>query len=78
MGIPALDQMNLRRDFEAQAQGKYVRSSEIAENYLRTENKPQALHWLEKAFEERDSSLVFLPIDAEFDPLRMIRNFRSC
>ena len=42
-GYPALNQMNLRRDFEAQAQGKYVRSSEIAENYLRTENKPQAL-----------------------------------
>jgi len=45
-GYPGLDQMNLRRDFEAQAQGKYVRSSEIAENYLRTGNKPQALHWL--------------------------------
>lgn len=76
-GYPGLDQMNLRRDFEAQAQGKYVRSSEIAENYLRTENKPQALHWLEKAFEERDSSLVFLPIDAEFDPLRSDPQFQE-
>ena len=76
-GYPALNQMNLRRDFEAQAQGKYVRSSEIAENYLRTENKPQALHWLEKAFEERDSSLVFLPIDAEFDPLRTDPQFQE-
>jgi len=76
-GYPGLDQMNLRRDFEAQAQGKYVRSSEIAENYLRTGNKPQALHWLEKAFEERDSSLVFLPIDAEFDPLRSDPQFQE-
>ncbi len=76
-GYPGLNQMNLRRDFEAQAQGKYVRSSEIAENYLRTGNKPQALHWLEKAFEERDSSLVFLPIDAEFDPLRSDPQFQE-
>jgi len=76
-GYPGLDQMNLRRDFEAQAQGKYVRSSEIAENYLRTGNKPQALHWLEKAFEERDSSLVFLPIDAEFDSLRSDPQFQE-
>jgi len=76
-GYPGLDQMNLRRDFEAQAQGKYVRSSEIAGNYLRTGNKPQALHWLEKAFEERDSSLVFLPIDAEFDPLRSDPQFQE-
>jgi TolB-like protein/DNA-binding winged helix-turn-helix (wHTH) protein len=76
-GYTGLDQVNLRRDFEAQAQGRYVRSSEIAENYLRNGNKPQALHWLGKAYEERDSTLVFLPVDAEFDPLRSDPQFQQ-
>lgn len=76
-GYRGLDQANLRRDFATQAQGKYVRSSEIAENYLRSGNKPQALHWLQKAYEEHDSSLVFLPIDAEFDPLRSDPQFQQ-
>ena len=60
-----------------QAQGKYVRAVEIAESYLRIGNKPQALRWLQTAYKERESSLVFLPIDAGFDPLRSDPQFQQ-
>ena len=45
--------------------------------YLRNGNKPQALDWLQKAYAERDSALVFLPVDAEFDPLRRDPQFQQ-
>ena len=76
-GYPGLNQFNLRRDVEMQAQGKYVRAVEIAESYLRIGNKPQALRWLQTAYKERESSLVFLPIDAGFDPLRSDPQFQQ-
>ena len=69
-GYPGLNQLNLQRDLETKAQGKYVPPVEIAGDYLRVGNKPQALRWLETAYEGRDSSLVFLQVDAGFDPLR--------
>jgi len=32
--------------------------------------KEEALHWLDRAFEERDSSLVWLKVHPRFDALR--------
>ena len=55
----------------------YVSSYDIAEIYCRMGKKDQALAWLEKAYEERDSGLVSLGVDPLFNPLRPEMRFRT-
>ena len=39
--------------------------------------KDQAFEWLEKAYEQRDSSLIFLKVDPRLDPLRSDPRFQD-
>ena len=49
----------------------------VAEIYSRLLNKDKAFYWLEKAYEERDNSMVFLRVDPTYDPLRSDPRFEQ-
>jgi len=74
---PGVTQFGARRDLEMKAQGKYVPALAIAEDYSRLGNKTEAYRWLEMAYEERDSGLAFLQVEAGFDPLRNDPQFQQ-
>ncbi|HEX4488669.1 MAG TPA: hypothetical protein VH088_20490 [Terriglobales bacterium] len=74
---PGVTQFDARRDLDMKAQGKYVPALVIAEDYLRLGKKAEAYHWLEMAYEERDSGLAFLQVEAGFDSLRNDPQFQQ-
>jgi TolB-like protein/Tfp pilus assembly protein PilF len=49
---------------------RYVSPYGIAMIYAALGNKEQAFQWLERAYEERNTELVFLKVDPRADPLR--------
>jgi eukaryotic-like serine/threonine-protein kinase len=53
------------------------RSFDIAELFAMLGNKSEALNWLQKAFTERESPMVFLRSDPVFDPLRSDPRFQA-
>jgi TolB-like protein/Tfp pilus assembly protein PilF len=55
----------------------FVLPSMIALVYAGLGEKEQALAWLEKAFEHRDASLVWLKTEPRFDALRSLKKFRA-
>ncbi|MEK6323141.1 MAG: protein kinase [Acidobacteriota bacterium] len=55
----------------------YVQPSEIARLYLYAGEKERALEWLEKAYEARDTWLVFLKDDPRFEGLHSEPRFQS-
>ena len=62
-----------RRSLELEQQKanhRYVSAYDIAVLYARLGEKEQALSWLDKAYEERSSSLVYLKVEPSFDSLR--------
>jgi len=62
-----------RRSLELEqqkAKHRYVSAYDIAVLYARLGEKEQALSWLDKAYEERSSSLVYLKVEPSFDSLR--------
>jgi len=48
----------------------YVQPTELARLYAHAGQKDRALEWLEKAYEVRDSLLVYLQVDPDWDSLR--------
>ena len=52
------------------ATARYVSAYEIAVLYARLNENEQALKWLDKAYEERSSALVYLKVDPSFEGLR--------
>jgi hypothetical protein len=52
------------------AKQRYVSAYEIALLYARLDDKAQAFDWLEKAYDERSSALVYLKVEPAFDNLR--------
>jgi TolB-like protein/DNA-binding winged helix-turn-helix (wHTH) protein/Tfp pilus assembly protein PilF len=56
---------------------KYVRASYIARLYADLGDKERAFEWLEKAYAERDSALLFLKTDQSWDSLRADPRFTS-
>jgi tetratricopeptide (TPR) repeat protein len=49
---------------------RYVSAWALASIHAGLGEKEEALHWLDRAFEERDSSLVWLKVHPRFDALR--------
>lgn len=49
---------------------KYISPIIIAKQYAQLDNKEEAFQWLEKAFQERSTQLVFLKTDPNWDNLR--------
>lgn len=54
---------------------KYVSPADIALIYVALNRKNEAFQWLEKAYEERSSTLVYLKVDPAFDDLRSDSRF---
>jgi len=55
----------------------YVSAYNIAEMYARLEQKEQAIAWLKRAYDERDSKLTYIRIDPAFDPIRPDPRFQQ-
>ncbi|NLP10778.1 tetratricopeptide repeat protein [bacterium] len=66
----------LERSKEKSKQG-YVRPIYFAWDYAALGEKDQAFAWLEKAYQERSSGLLFLKVDPSFDNLRSDPRFTA-
>jgi TolB-like protein/Tfp pilus assembly protein PilF len=55
----------------------YLPAYEIAKLHLALGDRPQALAWLRRAYDQRSHSLVFLAVDPQLDPLRSDAGFRD-
>ena len=62
---------------EEQSQHRYVSAYSIAEKYLRLGEKDTALEHLEKAYEQRDPSLIVLGVEPLWDVIRSDRRFHD-
>ena len=67
----------LIRELIEQKKGKYVPSYFIAEIYSGLGENDKAFEWLEQAYEERDSQLVYMKVFPEWDPLRSDPRFKA-
>jgi serine/threonine-protein kinase len=57
--------------------GRYVPSLRIDHIYIGLGENDLALEWLEKAYEERDATLVWLKVDRVYDSLRANPRFKT-
>ncbi len=65
------------KDLTDPSRRNFVLPGTIALVYTGLGDKEQALDWLERAFEERDASLVWLKTDPRFDSLRGAKKFQA-
>jgi len=73
-GMRGYWQKTLELELE-KAKLKYVSAYEIALLYSRLGDKARAFDWLEKAYEERSSALVYLKVEPAFDNVRQDPRF---
>lgn len=59
------------------AKKSYVQPTRIADLYAYAEKKDEALDWLEKAFEERAPSLLYLNVEPGYDGFRDDPRFQN-
>jgi adenylate cyclase len=59
------------------AKTRYVSPITLAGLYARLGDNEQAIAWLEKAYQEHDSGLVYLKMDPRYDPLRSDPRFQD-
>jgi serine/threonine-protein kinase len=64
------DAQRLIDQLQEESKRQFVSPYYIAKIYAGLGEKSQAFAWLEKAYTERDSNIVSLKVDAEFDSLR--------
>ena len=68
-GLHAAYEVMLKTTLE-QSRKRYIPPSSIAIWYSLLGDKDHAFEWLEKAFREKDSYLLYLKVQPEFDGLR--------
>ena len=61
----------------ATSDGRYVTPYGVAQVFAGLGDPHQAVEWLERAYEQRDERLMFLKVDAAFDPLRSVPRFQA-
>jgi TolB-like protein len=76
-GYPGLERKRLERFLHQRANGQYVPALALAQIYFNLGNKDAGLQWLEKAYDERDSSMVYLNVYRDFDTVRNDPRFRE-
>jgi TolB-like protein/DNA-binding winged helix-turn-helix (wHTH) protein/Tfp pilus assembly protein PilF len=54
---------------------RYIPSYMVAQVYVALNDKPQALKWLQRAYDERSTWMQYVEIDPAFDPIRDDRRF---
>lgn len=59
------------------AQSRYVAATNLAVLALGQRDTNEALDWLDKAFEDKATHLIFIMSDALFDPLGKSARFRD-
>ena len=59
------------------AKTEYVSAWAIAIIYIGMGEKDRAVEWLEKAYQDRNASLVWLKVNPEFDPIRSDARFKN-
>jgi serine/threonine protein kinase/Tfp pilus assembly protein PilF len=64
-------------DLTARAADSYVSAMWIALVHLGLWDLRELFHWLDRAFEERDGSLILITAAVEFDPVRQDPRFKS-
>ncbi len=64
-------------DLQRRAKQQYVSPFYIALIYTGLRQNEQALAWLDKAYEDRSNSLIFLKVDPELDPPRSNQKFQN-
>ncbi|MGE5818096.1 MAG: winged helix-turn-helix domain-containing protein, partial [Deltaproteobacteria bacterium] len=75
-GYPGILRAELNFDLAARSSGEYSNPVGIAELYAALSDTPDALEWLQKAYEEHSSGMQFLNTDAHFDSLRSNPKFQ--
>jgi len=76
-GYSGVRKVQLQKELTDRAHGRYVPALSIAELYLALRDNEQALHWLETAYDEHDSELVFLNVSSDYDPVRSDPRFQA-
>jgi DNA-binding winged helix-turn-helix (wHTH) protein/TolB-like protein/Tfp pilus assembly protein PilF len=69
-GFSGVVRLELTKALEDRAAGRYVPALFLADHYARSGHKKEALDWLERAYQERDSGMILVPVNPDFDPLR--------
>jgi TolB-like protein/DNA-binding winged helix-turn-helix (wHTH) protein/Tfp pilus assembly protein PilF len=69
--------LTMASELEREAKHQYVSAHDIALIYLGLGDKAQAINWLEKAYQERSSNLIYLQVDPRFDGLRTDPRFQD-
>lgn len=64
-------------ELERRAESEYVSPYGIASYHAVVGNMERALDWLDRAFEVRDGTLVWMKVNPRFDPLRAEPRFRD-
>lgn len=76
-GAPAEARRLLSGLLEDRGDGRYRPSFEIAKVYVALGEPREAIRWLERAYEERSHSMVFLEVDPQLAPLAEEPAFRD-
>ena len=69
--------LKMLNELKERAKRSYVSPVGIAIIYVGLGEKEQAFSWLEKAYEDRSTWLIFLKVEPRFDPLRSDPRFQS-
>ena len=69
--------LRILRELERRAKTGYVSPTSLARVHLGLGEKEKALSFLERAYEDRDISLVLLKVDWGYDPLRSDSRFQD-
>jgi len=62
---------------EKRSKREFVPAYNLAIIHIALNEKDAALHYLQKAYEERDWALMVLAVEPRFDPLRSDRRFQD-
>jgi hypothetical protein len=62
---------------EDDSRERYISAAEIAAIYVALDDKATAVHWLNKAYEERASALIYINVDPVFDHMQNDPGFLS-
>ena len=65
-----IETLQLLRELEELYRKRYFPAMLLAEGYASLGEKDQAFLWLDKAAEARDAGLIWVNVDARYDPLR--------
>ena len=69
--------MTIASELETESKQQFVPALDIGLIYLSLDDKDRALEWLERAYRERSSLLIYLKVDPRFDALRSAPRFRD-